>query len=44
LVPSTTTSALRTNSPNRGYVNEPGLLRINFYYGAVWTLGLRGRF
>ena len=32
------------NSPNRGYVNEPGLLRINFYYGAVWTLGLRGRF
>jgi len=32
------------NSPNRGYADEPGNLRINMYYGAVWTLGLRGRF
>ncbi len=32
------------NAPIRGYVNEPGLLRTNFYYGAVWTLGIRGRF
>lgn len=32
------------NSPIRGYVNEPGLLRVNQYYGAVWTLGMRGRF
>lgn len=32
------------NSPIRGYVNEPGILRINQYYGAVWTLGVRGRF
>ena len=32
------------NSPIRGYVNEPGLMRTNFYYGAVWTVGVRGRF
>jgi TonB-dependent receptor len=32
------------NSPIRGYVNEPGLLRVNQYYGAVWTVGIRGRF
>jgi iron complex outermembrane recepter protein len=32
------------NSPNRSYVNEPGILRTNFYYGGVWTLGVRGRF
>ena len=32
------------NSPIRGYVNEPRLMRANQYYGAVWTLGLRGRF
>lgn len=32
------------NSPIRGYVNEPGILRINQLYGAVWTLGFRGRF
>lgn len=32
------------NSPIRGYVNAPGLLRINQLYGAVWTLGVRGRF
>ena len=32
------------NSPNRGYADQPGNLRINMYYGAVWTLGLRGRF
>ncbi len=31
------------NSPIRSYVNEPGLMRTNFYYGAVWTLGVRGR-
>ena len=31
------------NSPIRSYVNEPGLLRTNFYYGAVWTVGVRGR-
>ncbi|HUR59648.1 MAG TPA: TonB-dependent receptor [Opitutaceae bacterium] len=32
------------NSPISGYVNEPGLMRTNFYYGAVWTIGVRGRF
>ena len=32
------------NAPIRGYVNEPGLLRVNQLYGAVWTLGIRGRF
>ena len=32
------------NSPIRGYVNEPGILRVNQLYGAVWTLGVRGRF
>ena len=32
------------NAPIRGYVNEPGLLRINQLFGAVWTLGLRGRY
>ncbi|MFM2123955.1 MAG: hypothetical protein RL328_406, partial [Acidobacteriota bacterium] len=32
------------NSPIRGYVNEPRLMRANQYYGAVWTLGVRGRF
>jgi TonB-dependent receptor len=32
------------NSPIRGYVNEPGLLRVNQLYGAVWTVGVRGRF
>ncbi len=32
------------NSPNRGYSDQPGNLRINMYYGAVWTLGVRGRF
>jgi iron complex outermembrane recepter protein len=30
-------------SPIRGYVNEPGLMRTNFHYGAVWTMGVRGR-
>ncbi|MEY4088149.1 MAG: hypothetical protein RJB55_420, partial [Verrucomicrobiota bacterium] len=25
-------------------VNEPRLMRANQYYGAVWTLGVRGRF
>ena len=33
-----------TNSPIRGYANEPGLLISNQLYGAVWTLGIRGRF
>ncbi|MBI4624462.1 MAG: TonB-dependent receptor, partial [Verrucomicrobia bacterium] len=32
------------NSPIRGYVNEPGILRVNQLYGAVWTMGIRGRF
>jgi TonB-dependent receptor len=32
------------NSPIRSYVNEPGQLRTNFNYGAVWTVGVRGRF
>ncbi len=32
------------NSPIRGYTNEPGILRIHQNYGAVWTLGIRGRF
>ena len=32
------------NSPIRSYVNEPGMLRTNFLYGPVWTLGVRGRF
>ena len=32
------------DSPISSYVNEPGLLRTNFSYGAVWTLGVRGRF
>ncbi|MDO8541358.1 MAG: TonB-dependent receptor [Opitutaceae bacterium] len=32
------------NSPIRGFVNEPGLLRNNQFYGAVWTVGVRGRF
>ena len=32
------------NSPIRGYVNEPGILRNNQFYGAVWTVGVRGRF
>ena len=31
------------NSPIRSYVNEPGLLRTNFYYGPVWSVGVRGR-
>ncbi|MDP3071659.1 MAG: TonB-dependent receptor [Opitutaceae bacterium] len=31
------------NSPIRTYVNEPGLMRTNFFYGPVWTLGVRGR-
>jgi TonB-dependent receptor len=31
------------NSPIRSYVNEPGLMRTNFYYGPVWTFGVRGR-
>ena len=31
------------DSPIRGYVNDPGLMRTNFNYGAVWTLGVRGR-
>ena len=33
-----------TNAPIRGYANEPGLLLSNQEYGAVWTLGVRGRF
>jgi hypothetical protein len=33
-----------TNAPIRGYTNEPGILRINQEFGAVWTLGVRGRF
>jgi iron complex outermembrane receptor protein len=33
-----------TNEPIRGYTNEPGILRINQEFGAVWTLGVRGRF
>ena len=32
------------NSPIRGYSNEPGRLLTNTYFGAVWTLGIRGRF
>jgi TonB-dependent receptor len=32
------------NSPIRSYVNEPGILRTNFLYGPVWTIGVRGRF
>ena len=32
------------NSPIRGYTNEPGILRVNQKYGAVWTVGVRGRF
>ncbi len=31
------------NSPITGYVNQPGLMRTNFLYGPVWTLGVRGR-
>jgi iron complex outermembrane recepter protein len=31
------------DAPIRGYVNEPGILRTNFNYGAVWTVGVRGR-
>ena len=32
------------NSPIRAFVNEPGLLLSNQEYGAVWTVGVRGRF
>jgi TonB-dependent receptor len=32
------------NSPIRGFTNEPGILRVNQKYGAVWTVGVRGRF
>jgi iron complex outermembrane receptor protein len=32
-----------TDTPIRGYTNEPGILRINQKFGAVWTLGVRGR-
>jgi len=32
------------NSPIRGYTNEPGILRIHQNYGAVWTVGVGGRF
>jgi TonB-dependent receptor len=32
-----------TNTPISGYVNEPGILRMNQLFGAVWTLGVRGR-
>ncbi len=32
------------NAPIRAFVNEPGLLLSNQEYGAVWTLGIRGRF
>jgi TonB-dependent receptor len=32
------------NSPIRAYINEPGMHRQTFHYGAVWTLGIRGRF
>ena len=31
------------NSPIAGFVNEPGIMRARFYYGAVWSLGVRGR-
>ena len=30
-------------APIRSYTNEPGLMRTNFHYGAVWTVGVRGR-
>ncbi|MFM9954900.1 MAG: TonB-dependent receptor domain-containing protein [Opitutaceae bacterium] len=33
-----------TNAPIRAFVNEPGLLLSNQEYGAVWTVGVRGRF
>jgi hypothetical protein len=33
-----------TNAPIRSFVNEPGLLLSNQEYGAVWTVGVRGRF
>jgi iron complex outermembrane recepter protein len=32
------------NSPIRTYSNEPGLLLSNTVFGAVWTVGVRGRF
>ncbi|MEN9634841.1 MAG: hypothetical protein RL077_3245 [Verrucomicrobiota bacterium] len=32
------------NSPIRRYANEPGLLISNQLYGAVWTVGIRGKF
>ena len=32
------------DSPISSYANEPGLLRTHFNYGAVWTVGVRGRF
>ena len=32
------------DSPIRSYVNNPGQLRTKFNYGAVWTVGVRGRF
>ncbi len=31
------------NSPITSYVNQPGLMRTNFLYGPVWTVGVRGR-
>ena len=33
-----------TNAPIRAYINSPGLFLSNQEYGAVWSLGIRGRF
>ena len=32
------------NSFIRRYANEPGLFISNQLYGAVWTVGIRGKF
>jgi len=33
-----------SNAPKESYSNEPGRLVKSAYFGAVWTLGVRGRF
>jgi TonB-dependent receptor len=33
-----------TNAPIRGFMDEPGIMLSNQEYGAVWTLGIRGRY
>jgi TonB-dependent receptor len=33
-----------SNAPKQSYSNEPGRIAKSAYFGAVWTIGLRGKF